>query len=569
MLQKALAVGFAVIIFNLFFFGYSLPMLGSVAFFVLILSLQVFLVLAFFKPDLSRRYWLALVSMLLAIVAAGFSVLRASEVDQFFLGLLSLGLTVIATYLSALEHEEFGAVSELAFLPLRLLSQWLEQSARVIILVPEWVSYGWRQLTSRVPQSSVSSSTWGAVIRGLIITVPVVLVIVGLLSGADPIFSHYLREILTFNLPHIVVSVPERVLASIAVFIILTPVAMLSLRSRFRSPLLQREMGNYALELLIMVSSVALVLGLFIIIQSQYLFATVPETKLHEFGVNTLSEYVRKGFAELLLVSVITYIVSGASMVVYRMASSHKHLLRTANVILLSEMLLFIFSIFRRVMLYQVEHGLTRVRIYGSLFLIMLIGLTVVLLARQLMKGFRYWYLYEVGLVVAIILFAGLLNVDNLIATKYVPTVNDETDYVYISRLSADGVVGWVDAYQHAFEVNNEYFGHEGELDDTQAREITYAYFTIKNLQWKYYDLIQKYGDKDDRYMAGIQADLGVTPLRSKNIGEMVAFDALKDQLTYTEVYLTSVQLTELYSKLSQRQQNTMYDRSLNSPLVD
>lgn len=568
MLQKALAVGFALLVYNLFFFGYF-PFLGSIGFFGLILSLHVFLVIAFFKPTFSRRNWLALGAMVLGVIAAGFAVLRASEADQFFLTLLSLGLTVCSTYLLALEHDEFGAVSELGMVPLRLVSQWFDKAATLLTIVPSWLATHWRQAGLFIPKSTRSSETWGAVIRGFIITVPVVLVIIGLLSGADPIFSHYLERVLQLRLPDFVLSVPERLLATIVLLILLSPVALFSLQSRFRSPLLQPGMGRYSLEALILVGSVAVVLGLFIIIQSQYLFATVPEDKLHEFGVNTYSEYVRKGFGELLLVSIITYFVSGASMVVFRMTKQHKHWLRSANVLLLSEMILFIFSILRRVMLYQVEHGLTRIRIYGSLFLVMLIGLTLVLLARQLVKGFRFWYLYEVSLVVIIILFAGLLNVDGLIARRYRPTVNKEVDYIYISRLSADGVAGWVEAYQHSLEVTTRYFGHSGPFDDNQAREITYAYLTMSNVKRNYYSLIKKYGDKDDRYLVGIQEDAPVTPLRDKNLGELIAYESLKQALTYSEVDLTQIQLTELYNLLTPPQKNRLYDRSFDSPLVD
>lgn len=567
MLQKLVAVLFALIVFNLFFFGVSFPFLGSISFFCVILSIHVFLLIAFFNPVMTRRYWLAVASMGLSLLAVGLSLFRASEVDQFFLSGLSLGLSVIATYLLALQHDHFGAVSEIALLPLRLTWQWLEQAARVFSSVPEWIISSSRFLDRLVPHSLRSSKNWSAVMRGLIITLPIVLVVVGLLSGADPIFSHFLKELLTFNLPNLVISLPARLIASILVFILVTPLAFLTLRERFQSPLLNKELGKYSLESLILVGSLALVLGLFIVIQSKYLFTTVPEVELHQFGVNTYSEYVRKGFSELLLVSIITYLVAGASMVVFRVAQGNKELLRNFNVVLLGEMLLFIFSIFRRVALYQVEHGLTRIRIYGSLFLVMLIGLTIILLLRQLIKGFRWWYAYEVGLVTAIIFFAGVLNIDNLIATRFQPTVNNETDYVYISRLSPDAVLGWVEVVNHAEEVANKFFGTNEVLTDADAREITYAYYAIRNVKHEYYKLVHQYGDKEELAMIGVATGSG--EVRDRNLGEMVAYDTLKGLLTYSEIHLLDIQLTELYTRLNQSQQSRQYDRSLDSPLVE
>ena len=315
--------------------------------------------------------------------------------------------------------------------------------------------------------------------------------------------------------------------------------------------------------------SLSIVLAAFLIIQFRYLFTSVPETQLHQFGINTYSEYVRKGFIEMTLVSVIVYLVSASSFLVYRASEKTKSWLKKFNLLLLAEMLIFIISIFRRVILYQVEHGLTRIRVYGMMLLLMLIGLTIILWFRQVKKQLKNWYLYEIGVVVVMIFLSALLNVDKLIATVLHPTVNNEIDYTYIVRLSADGYDGWEKAWQHARElvINTE----KVDFESDQVRQLVYAHQTLIRLKQNYEFLINKHGSVEEKHSLGWQVQQTANnkfDFGQLNVSEWQAYQKLRDEISYDELLKVYSQSLYIYQSLPAQAASENYDRSQDTPLL-
>ncbi|HYD34530.1 MAG TPA: DUF4173 domain-containing protein [Vitreimonas sp.] len=570
MLQKLIAVTLAVAGFNFFFYHHPLPGMGTIAYFGLMVLINAVIAVSFFSPESSKKQNYALSAIGLSVLSAAFSVLRANEVDVQLLGLASLTLSGLGLYVFALTHTQFGALSELVMVPVQLVFNWLLAGGRMLEKLP----LGWKMFSglvqSLLPSWEVKSSTSSAVLRGLILTVPVVLIIVGLLGSADPIFSRYLSNIFTFQFPRFVITFPDRLIQSLVVLGIALPTVTLAIRERFRSPLQNSAWGRYTVEALMVVGAVSVVLGAFLIVQFRYLFAAVPETQLHQFGVQTYSEYVRRGFSELTLVACIVYAVVGASLLVLRQADKQAQLLKKANLVLLSESLIFIFSIFRRVLLYQAEHGLTRIRIYGSLFLLMIIALSVVLILRHLKDKVKEWYVYEIGIAIATLFLVIFINVDHSIATTFKPTVNEEVDYVYISRLSADGAEGWVEAYQHARQVvMDPALANKTSFSDDEARHIVYAYQTLANIRRNYETLTKRYGTKEEQTTFFGPDYQSNWPARQTNLGEQQAYQLLRRHIAIEEIKEVAPQSWKLYDLLTPQQRAQNYDRSSRTPLLD
>jgi len=196
--------------------------------------------------------------------------------------------------------------------------------------------------------------------------------------------------------------------------------------------------------------SVASVLLLFLVIQWPYVFAHVAaEADLSKFGVATYSEYVKRGFNEFLMVAVILYSLLWMGLTAYR---SHPHkegkVLFVIQTIAAGLFLLFIVSVLRRILLYWDLHGLSLIRVYGGLFLVMVFALTTTLYLRHISK-IRFIGI-ELGSITVFILILGLWNQEAFIISNHPPTVNNLVDYVYLSRLSADGIDGWVESYRFA-----------------------------------------------------------------------------------------------------------------------
>jgi hypothetical protein len=583
MQRKLAAILLAVAAYNAFYFASGLPLLGTLGFALTIILIQAFLWLAFFPKTFTKKQEHALATSSVAILACLIAIFRASPIDALLLSFLSCGLSLISLYLLALTHYQFGAISELIYVPFAIAKHWFIKAIDLVDATPKLITKIFKD-RNRISNSSLKleKSTTIGLIRGAIITAPVVLIILIALIQADPIFSKLVSETLNklYELvkPLLELSIPRRLIASLFVALLTTPVALMTIRRRFRSPLTHPHYQKYRIEVIMLVIVIALVLASFLIVQFRYLFATIKETELHQFGVQTYSEYVRRGFFELTFVSVIVYLAAVVSLVVLRNSPPQKpDFLLTANLVLLSETVIFIISILRRVFLYQIHHGLTRVRFYGTAFLSMLIALTLVLILRHA-KGLKFnWYKFETSIALATVLFVTLLNPDKLIATKFKPTVNQETDYAYIARLSANAIDGWLEAYQEAEILNRLNQTKDPELiSPDETRRLIYAKRAVDSLRLRYSLLIQKYGTSQELSQITYPEDSTKLPIHFKgpapkeklNIAEFDAYQKLKSYIPPQEISQLAHSLFNLLSNIPQQNHPQNLDRSTDTPLV-
>ncbi len=577
MQQKLLALVIAILGFNLFFYT-TFPIFrpGSVSFLLLMVLGQVVLHVAYFRSETSLKQKVALVASILAITAAGLACFRANEVDQFLLWATSWGLSFISWYLLALIHNQFGAISELFILPFQLGFGWLYTAIKQLEYSPTFLERLKSNLTHRSVPSFITGAINPRIFRGAVIALPVVLVFTALLRNADPIFASVVTRFFSWNVgwPSWWDQVTGRLVATLVLTVLVVPAINLLIKDRFHSPFQQKVWGKFTLEAGMVVGAVAIILAIFLGIQFRYLFASVPETELHQFGIQTYSEYVRKGFSELVVVAGLLYGVVGLSLGVLRMAAQEPKYLRRLNQLVLIEGLVFILSIFRRVLLYQADHGLTRIRIYGSVFLLVLIALTVILLLRHVVKRKFFWGATEVGVVIGGLFLAVLMNTDRLIATSLKPTVNREVDYGYIAQLSADGMDGWIEAYQHSKSViENPEYGNRTSFSDEEARQIVYATRSIWDFDNNYRTLLMQYGT------AEAQAEIvGVSPTTEQsklarflemNLAQKQAYNQLTEKLPYPQFRDTKDQAEALHNRLTDNQKYQVYDRSAETPLLD
>jgi hypothetical protein len=122
---------------------------------------------------------------------------------------------------------------------------------------------------------------------------------------------------------------------------------------------------------------VGITVGAFLIVQWPYIFAHVAaETDLSQFGVATYSEYVKRGFIELLFISGILYSLLWVGLLTLRSKKEKTfhalQIIQSGVIVLFS---IFLLSIARRILLYWDLHGLSLIRIYGGVFLLWIAGM--------------------------------------------------------------------------------------------------------------------------------------------------------------------------------------------------
>lgn len=413
------------------------------------------------NPDLS----LGIASSVTSTVFAFLFAFRSNEVVQAINFLTSVFFILTSVYFYQQPGRLFPRLFQFIILPLTTIKNSFSSLLKSVDKTPA---------ETETTEEGVTDS----IIRGVVIAGIIIGVLFLLLQGADPIFGK-----LTGNFFG---SFTERLIVSLVVF---TLVFILGLRQLASEKVTGDESVSVPrgkhVELVVVMGSVGTLLLVFILVQLRYLFSTVGERELHELGINSLtySEYVRKGFFELLLSSVITSAVVLYSLgFLHRFKGSSKTVVQLLSGFLTVETGLLLLSAVKRVVLYADGHGLTRARIIGLIFLVWLALMLIVLLWRVVREMKQvWWFVLTLGITLETLLLVNLINIDGLITDKYKPTVNKEVDYFYLVNLSADAAGSWKESLVASDQVL-EQFKSKKPTSAEDYRQIYWARQTLEQL---------------------------------------------------------------------------------------
>lgn len=288
-------------------------------------------------------------------------------------------------------------------------------------------------------RTSRSARVAGALLRGVVIAIPMLVVFGGLLAAADPSFERFLARLVRWDLDRVVSHATGTVAAAwlSAGFLsgALPRVAPAPATATRSGP---GELG--ALEILVPLGSLNLLFGAFIVFQIPYLFGG------HAFVLATgglsLAEYARRGFFELVLASALVLpllLALGARLAAEGPARLMYRVLAGIQVGL---MLLIIGSALHRMGIYQREFGLSTDRFYATAFEV---GLAITLLwfgATELRGRSRHFVPGALGAWAAWLVLLHLVNPERLVVEVNVRRAEQGRglDAAYLSRLSADAV---------------------------------------------------------------------------------------------------------------------------------
>ena len=400
--------------------------------------------------------------------------------------------------------------------------------------------------------NSLEHKNTASLIKGLIITIPVFAILLLLLTRADPIFSQLTQNLFS--------GVGERTVKSLVIFSTLLGFGLATIKLQEHA-LEERIAEGKSHELMVIIGSVITLFAAFILVQFKYLFSSVGERELAQLGINSLtySEYVRKGFFELLIASSIS---CGLLVYVLRYYEHLRGRLRVVihlfSNILTIETGLLLLSAVKRLMLYADAHGLTRARIFGFVFLVWLGILLAIFLIQLLQRMKKQWFFASVvAATLFILMLVNMVNIDGLIATLYKPTVNGEVDYYYLVKLSPDAIESWQPAIKDATETIARLEGVADVLTE-QNRQLYYRNSTLNNLKLKIDYLVYKYGTNPQRQW------------QSFNLGEYLAYKKIVANWEfYKQIPVLLNKISAIESRVSTEViQNTPLDRSTQPPLV-
>jgi two-component system sensor histidine kinase BaeS len=277
-------------------------------------------------------------------------------------------------------------------------------------------------------------------VRGIAITVPVLIGFALLLAGADPVFAGWRDAV-----ARLVASwefVPRLVFFGALLVVVLGAYGHASTEpSRAPTPegtVPARWLGST--ERLMLLAGVAALFWLFLAVQLGYLFGNLA--RVAASGV-TFAEYARRGFAELSIVasaSALLIVVSER----YGNTDGRERPLRFLTFAVIAAVLLLLGSAFRRVWLYEAAYGYTTARLYAQVYMCA-VAAGLVVLALEIARALDAGRLFRRAATAATLLFIALAywNHEAWIARRNIDRFasTGRLDVAYLAReLSPDAV---------------------------------------------------------------------------------------------------------------------------------
>jgi hypothetical protein len=279
-----------------------------------------------------------------------------------------------------------------------------------------------------------------ALLRGLIIAIPALLIFGALLVSADAAFAGVIKRMFDIDFP--------LVFSHVFFFCAISALAAGYLRSLSVGGELPHAMARPAflslgiVETMVIVGTLDLLFCSFVIVQLRYFFGGAALVKVAP-GL-TYAQYARHGFFELVTVAALVVpLLLLADWIAEKGSAAGTLALRAASAFMILLVFVMMASALQRMRLYQMEFGMTEQRFYTTAFMFWL-AVLLLWLAVTVLRGDRERF--TVGAVVSAFIAVLVLNVvdpDAIIAR-----VNFEraaggkraVDAGYIASLSADAV---------------------------------------------------------------------------------------------------------------------------------
>jgi hypothetical protein len=285
------------------------------------------------------------------------------------------------------------------------------------------------------------------ILIGVLISVPLLVILIVLLSSADMVFGYYFDNITNiFNNIDTGEFIPHTIVSLVVFFYLFAYVwSFKSERKASEKVAKSPASGWGGITVITVLIALNVLYLIFTIIQFSYLYGGGKVALPAGF---TYADYARKGFFELAAVTFINFII--VLSCVKRINEDNTKLLRTANVlltILVAFTLNMLFSANFKLTLYENAFGYTFLRVSVHLFMLLLFTLCLVVAAG-------IWYrripIMKSIIVITISMYTVInyMNIDGFIARKNIERFNEtgKLDAYYLTSLSYEVVPYLIEA---------------------------------------------------------------------------------------------------------------------------
>jgi len=424
--------------------------------FLLVLVVGIFMDRITFNRLLGAQ-WAIFVNLLLLVVFVAAKVEQRSIPWQSYLLAIPISLTAILTYFRLEPYTLMALVGfslvGLVYLAISLLNgQWLVYRLReVIVQGLRLIGSAFIGLPLALIQSShheESESTQKkskgkglAILRGVLIAIPL-LVIFGLLfSAADPIFSERISGAFSW----LRIEITDEFVAQVVLVLLFTYFGFGALWHALTKtqqpqpvepdqPLVRPFLGMT--ESTIILASLIVLFGAFVLVQVRYFFGGGANISTEGY---TYAEYARRGFFELVVVALFTWLVHyGLASFTRRETRRERTTFTLLGILLLLLTGVILVSAFQRLSLYEAAYGFTRDRLVAHIFMIFIGLALVVSIVLEVTRGFKHMALSLLLGLLAFSLTLTFVNVDATIARQNIEhaMAGYPLDAAYLARMT-------------------------------------------------------------------------------------------------------------------------------------
>lgn len=292
-----------------------------------------------------------------------------------------------------------------------------------------------------------------AILRGLLIALPIVVIFAMLLASADVVFNQKITDFFD-------IFDSEKITEYVFRFFIILTCAFLLVGiylhtiSQSKDEKLASEVAGSKKQFLgfteasIVLGSVTLLFLMFVIIQFQYFFG--GQSNIGVAGY-TYSQYARRGFSELVTVAFFSLLlIMGLGTITKRQKEIEQKVYSWLSIAIVLQVLVILTSAYQRLALAIDWHGFSRLRLYPQVFLVWVGILFIAIVVLEFFHLERYFafafVLASLGFAISLTLF----NVDAAIVKRNISRValGKNLNVGHLTSLSTDAIPALVEAYQ-------------------------------------------------------------------------------------------------------------------------
>lgn len=281
--------------------------------------------------------------------------------------------------------------------------------------------------------------TLSQVIKGIVLTIPVLAILLALFSSADLIFQKYISDLIALDID-VEETIARAILIFMATLIFIGAYSHIFQKTDDQTIVQKDKAGSFGhIENSILLGSVNALFLIFILVQLTYLFGGESNISAQGF---TYAEYARRGFFELIAVAITSLLLLLATeRYVVKKETGHALGFKLLSTALVAQTILIMVSAFARLSLYEEAYGFTTQRLYSHAFIILLAVIFCWLLLKIYKDKKESAFAFRTF--ISIVLFlAGmnLLNPEAFIARQNIArfAATGELDVEYLGNLSAD-----------------------------------------------------------------------------------------------------------------------------------